>query len=146
LSQQALARDLAVVQQSLSRWESGIALPRDFRMNQIAQYFGEDSQTARVMSEIRQARKTKRRSMAGLSDEAAPPVKTALPGLIGTGQEQRLNNVLDDMGELIKYVNGLPQGADRNEASTLILETFAHLQQSQSNLRDVLALVKKHNT
>lgn len=46
ISQRDLAFDLKVVQQSLSKWESATTLPRDYRIKQIANYFGPNSQTA----------------------------------------------------------------------------------------------------
>ena len=45
ISQQQLARDLKIVQQSLSKWENGQTRPRDYKMAKIAEYFGPGSLT-----------------------------------------------------------------------------------------------------
>lgn len=56
LSQQALADDLDVAQQSLSKWEAGICYPRDYRILQIGKYFGPASHTAKFAQEIKKQR------------------------------------------------------------------------------------------
>lgn len=56
VSQTQVGLDLGVISQSISKWEAGLALPRDHRLKQLADYFGPDSATARAVEYIFEAR------------------------------------------------------------------------------------------
>jgi transcriptional regulator with XRE-family HTH domain len=49
LTQDELARALGVGQQSLSKWENGISAPRNNKLYKIVGFFGDDSETCRVI-------------------------------------------------------------------------------------------------
>lgn len=53
LTQQEIADKLGVGQQSWSKWESSINLPRSHRLKQLAAFFGEDSPTAEAVNQIK---------------------------------------------------------------------------------------------
>jgi len=56
LSQSELARKLDVPSQSVSRWESGQMIPRDYRLEQLANLFGQNSYTYPIAEKILKTR------------------------------------------------------------------------------------------
>ena len=59
-NQSELARQLGVPPQSVSRWEAAEMFPRDLRLVQICEVFGDDSATAALAKETLQVRRQAR--------------------------------------------------------------------------------------
>jgi len=54
ISQGLLARMIGVSQQVLSRWESGLALPRGHRADDLIRILGAESHTAKIIEKLRE--------------------------------------------------------------------------------------------
>jgi transcriptional regulator with XRE-family HTH domain len=54
ISQGLLARMMGVSQQVLSRWESGLALPRGHRADELIRILGPESHTAKIIEKLRE--------------------------------------------------------------------------------------------
>jgi transcriptional regulator with XRE-family HTH domain len=59
ISQCELADKLGVVSQSVSKWELGLSVPRQVVLEKLADFFGADSETYRVVQKLRPKPKTR---------------------------------------------------------------------------------------
>ena len=89
LTQEQLAAAAGVPYQSLTKWERGITLPRDQKLDQLSEFFGQDSATAEVAKKIKDVRIYTRVKGSGMNAELEKIKKTDesvqtynLPGVI----------------------------------------------------------------
>ena len=76
-NQQQLATATGIPYQTLVKWERGLTLPRDKRLNQLIEFFGEQSDTARVSHQIQSVREKSRMNGKGLNPELSKIKKIA---------------------------------------------------------------------
>lgn len=159
MSQQALSEALGVVQQSLSKWEKGQTLPRDYRMRQAADFFGPESRTAGALEDILSARASER--SVSISARRLPPASGS-PVEEGTDAQEagqagikKARDALRDIDRLeIELMRSItltnrtaPSGDVRTSIVNSLLESLSLLRQSRvllsQRLESFLARVRK---
>lgn len=128
ISQSRLAQELGVLSQSISKWEAGIALPRDFRMEMIANHFGEDSMTARAVGSILNGRKERliKRAMSHTPENARDVMYMTTT--------QHAPRPADDLNTALALLRKLPESKQGAHAAR-ILDAAAKLEQAKENMQ-----------
>ena len=99
LTQEQLSKLTGIPYQSITKWERGLTMPRDVRLDQLSVFFGAESSTSLVAQEIKSVRISTRRKGRGMNAELAKIKKKDvsfktynLPGIIAYDTDFYVSN------------------------------------------------------